>query len=184
MSKVLKVLAAIAGVLAIAYGLGFVMPSQVHVERAIAIEAPAEDVFASISDFEAWEAWSPWAKLDPDATMTVMGSGLGQKMVWASDDPEVGEGSQEITALEAPNVLKTHLEFNGQGIADASFELIPRDGVTEVIWSLDSDMREGVPVLAQPISTYFGFAMDSMVGRDYESGLQNLKAVVEERSTD
>ena len=112
--------------------------------------------------------------------MTVTGSGLGQKMIWASDDPEVGEGSQEITALEAPTFLKTHLEFNGQGIADASFELIPGDGVTEVVWSLDSDMREGVPVLAQPISTYFGFAMDSMVGKDYETGLQNLKAVVED----
>lgn len=48
-----------------------------------------------------------------------------------------------------------------------------------MVWSLDSDMREGVPLLMQPISTYFGFLMDGMIGPDYETGLQNLKALAE-----
>jgi hypothetical protein len=40
-------------------------------------------------------------------------------------------------------------------------------------------MRAGVPTLLQPISTYFGFLMDGMIGQDYEAGLANLKALVE-----
>ena len=40
-------------------------------------------------------------------------------------------------------------------------------------------MREGVPVYMQPISTYMGFFMDAMVGKDYEKGLANLKRAAE-----
>lgn len=65
--------------------------------------------------------------------------------------------------------------MGGQGIADAAFDLTPADAGTHVVWSLDSDMREGVPLLMQPISTYFGFLMDGM----NETGLQNLKALAE-----
>lgn len=165
--------------IALAFGVGFLLPSQVHVERSIAIAAPPEAIFAQISDLKAWEAWSPWAAIDPDAEMTVSGSGVGQKMVWASEDPRVGHGSEEILAMTAPTDLKTHLIFDEQGAADATFKLIPVDGATQVTWSLDTDMREGVPVAMQPLVTYMGFLMDATVGQDYEKGLQNLKIVVE-----
>ncbi len=158
---------------------GYLLPSTVHVERDIVIDAPPEQVYALLSDFSAWEGWSPWAKLDPNAAMTISGSGLGQTMSWASDNPKVGQGTQTIVALEAPNALTTHLEFGDMGSADATFTLLPEDDQTHVVWSLDSNMREGVPLLAQPINTYFGFLMDSMVGNDYEVGLQNLKNLAE-----
>jgi hypothetical protein len=40
-------------------------------------------------------------------------------------------------------------------------------------------MREGKPLMKQPINTYIGLFMDSMLGKNYEAGLANLKAVVE-----
>ena len=158
---------------------GFVLPSTVHVERQALINASPDEVFAEVSDFNKWEDWSPWAKIDPDATMTITGKGLGQKMAWASDNPEVGNGTQEITQLEAPRLLKTHLDFGDMGMSDAMFTLEPSEGKTLVTWGLDTDMREGVPLLQQPISTYFGFLMDKMVGSQYEEGLASLKKVVE-----
>jgi uncharacterized protein YndB with AHSA1/START domain len=158
---------------------GYLLPSTVHVERDILIDAPPEQVYSLISDFSAWEGWSPWAKLDPNAAMTISGSGLGQTMSWASENPQVGQGTQTIVALDAPNALTTHLEFGNMGSADATFTLLPEDDQTRVVWSLDSDMREGVPLREQPINTYFGFLMNSMVGSDYEVGLQNLKALAE-----
>ena len=179
MGLLIKIFGALFGLIVLAFGAGFLLPSTVHVERTILINAQPADVFALISDFNAWDAWSPWAKLDPNADMVIQGSGVGQTMTWSSENPQVGHGSQEIVTMESPSLLKTHLDFGDQGVADAAFQLIPENGDTQVIWSLDTDMREGVPLVMQPISTYFGFLMDSMIGKDYETGLQDLKDTVE-----
>jgi hypothetical protein len=179
MSLLKKLIGVLFALVVLVIAGGFLLPSTVHVERDILVDASPDQVFAFVSDFNAWDGWSPWAKLDPDADMTVSGSGLGQTMSWASENPQVGQGSQEIVALEAPKSLQTHLEFGDMGMADATFTLLPEADQTRVVWSLDSDMREGVPLLTQPINTYFGFLMDSMVGKDYEIGLQNLKDLAE-----
>ncbi|MEM9495743.1 MAG: SRPBCC family protein [Pseudomonadota bacterium] len=175
-----KILGGIVALIAILIVLGFVLPDKVHVERETVIAAPQEEVFALISDFGAWDAWSPWAKIDPDAKYTLTGAGVGQKMAWQSDHPKVGNGSQEITELEAPSRLVTQLEFDGMGVAEATFKLSPAaDGATKVVWSLDTAMREGMAIHMQPMATYMGFFMDDMVGKDYARGLENLKKVAE-----
>jgi uncharacterized protein YndB with AHSA1/START domain len=180
MAKFTRLVGIALGAIALLFGLGFLLPAHAHVERSIVIQAPPEQIFPQVSDLSAWEAWSPWATLDPDAQMTLEGEGVGQRMIWSSENPQVGEGSQVVTALEAPRYLQTHLEFAGQGIAEAAFELKPMgEGQTQVTWSLDSEMREGVPLAMQPVSSYMGLLMDSMVGHDYETGLQNLKTLIE-----
>lgn len=175
----LKVVGGVVTAVLIAFVAGFVLPSQIHVERSLLISAPSTEIFPLVSDFNQWEAWSPWAKIDPDAEMIIKGSGVGQMMEWHSEDPEVGNGSQEVMAIDSPDYISTHLDFGDQGMADAMIQLTPQDNGTLVSWSLDSDMRAGVPPLMQPISTYFGFLMDKMVGQEYENGLNNLKALVE-----
>lgn len=176
----LKAIAAIfLGFLTLTLGAGFLLPSHIHVEREILITAEPETVFAQISDFHAWENWSPWANLDPNASMRIEGTGVGQMMAWASDNPQIGTGTQEIVQLESPRRLVTHLDLGAQGISDATFELEPEAGQTRVVWSLDFDSREGVPLWQKPVSTYMSFLVNAMVGDSYEIGLQNLKAVVE-----
>ncbi len=180
MTQLSRVIGILFGVLALLFGLGFLLPAHAHVERSLVIDAPPEQIFSQVSDFNAWAAWSPWASMDPDAQLTVEGTGVGQRMIWSSANPQVGEGSQVVTALDSPSHVQTHLEFDEQGLADAAFDLTPTaDGQTQVTWSLDAEMREGVPFVMKPVSTYMGFLMDGMVGGDYETGLQNLKAVVE-----
>jgi hypothetical protein len=60
-----------------------------------------------------------------------------------------------------------------------SLELQPETAPNRVVWSLDFDARDGLPLWQQPVSTYLSDAMDVMIGCSYETGLQNLKAVVE-----
>ena len=48
-------------------------PSTYHVERSTHIKAPAEVVWAEISDFEKWKGWNPWEKSDPEQTTTIEG---------------------------------------------------------------------------------------------------------------
>ena len=183
MSLVQKGIAIVFALAAIIFLGGFILPSQVHVERATVINAPASAIFAEVSDFNEWRKWSPWANIDPDADYRLEGQGVGQTMTWASDNPDVGSGKQTITQLASPRLIKTSLDFGDMGVSEATFTLEPVDNKTEdkirVTWSLDTDMRESVPLLSRPMSTYFGFFMDSMVGSKYAEGLENLKAVVE-----
>ncbi len=175
----LKILGGLATAVLVAFMAGFVLPSQVHVERSLVISASPTEIYPLISDLNQWDAWSPWADKDPNAEMTISGSGIGQTMEWHSEDPQVGNGTQEVIGLESPNYISTHLDFGDQGMADATLKLTPQDDGTLVSWSLDTDMRAGVPTLQQPISTYFGFLMDNMIGKDYEQGLNNLKTLAE-----
>lgn len=179
MSKLLKILGIFAGVVTLLMGFGFMLPGQAHVERDVLIAANPDEVFPYISDFHSWNSWSPWAKMDPNADFQLSGEGLGQRMEWKSDNPDVGEGAQEVIAMDAPAMMKTHLEFEGQGMADATFDLQSENGGTLVTWSLDSNLSEKTPLLLKPISNYFAVMLDSMVGPQYEIGLSNLKNLVE-----
>ena len=77
------------------------------------------------------------------------------------------------------NGYKTHLDFGKQGMADVSFNLIGDREKTKVIWSLDTNMREGVSLYMKPFSAYLGLFMDSMIGKDYEQGLKNLQKLAQ-----
>ncbi|MEM8780579.1 MAG: SRPBCC family protein [Cyanobacteria bacterium P01_G01_bin.49] len=160
--------------------VGLILPSQVHVERKITINSRPQKIYPLIANFKQWNKWSPWAKIDPNADFKIVGRGLKQKMFWSSDDPHVGRGSQEFITADKPTHIKTHLDFGKQGMADASFDLIAENEATEVIWSLDTDMRQGVPIYMKPFGAYLGFFMDSMVGKDYEKGLNNLQKLVQD----
>ncbi|GJL95185.1 MAG: polyketide cyclase [Hyphococcus sp.] len=157
----------------------FFWPDKVHVERETIINAAPDAVFAHISDFNKWDAWSPWAKLDPNAKYTMTGSGVGQRMEWESEKRDVGSGSQEIIVLDTPNKMVTKLDFGSMGGGMATFDVKPSGNGTKVVWALDTNMREGVPLHMKPMATIFSFMMDGMLGKQYEQGLADLKTVVE-----
>ncbi|WP_299415846.1 SRPBCC family protein [Acaryochloris sp. IP29b_bin.148] len=180
MSLFKRVMGGVLGLFVIVFLGGFILPSTVHVERSLAIHARPTDIYPLVSDLTQWSSWSPWAKMDPNMVLTVAGTDVGQTMHWQSEDPMVGTGTQEITALTSPSEVKTHLDFGTQGQAEAAFKLTPQDDDTLVVWSLDTDLRAGVPLLMQPLSTYFRFVIDSAVGQDYETGLANLKTIIEQ----
>lgn len=42
-------------------------PSDFRIARSATLSAPPAIVFSQVNDFHKWEAWSPWAKMDPAA---------------------------------------------------------------------------------------------------------------------
>src|SRR5947207_2474754 len=78
--------------------LAALQPNHYHIERSATIDAPAPVVFAQVNDFHKWEAWSPWAKLDPAMKQTYEGAlaGTGATYAWAGNS-QVGEGRMTIT---------------------------------------------------------------------------------------
>ena len=76
--------------------IGLLLPSQVQVERAIAVAAPADKIYRLINDLRKFNEWSPWHRRDPDITYRFEGpeSGVGSKVYWSSDHPQVGSGTE------------------------------------------------------------------------------------------
>ena len=174
-----RILTTILILAAAVYGLGFVLPDKAHVEREITIAAPPEEVFALVGELQEWPRWSPWAEKDPAAAYTLNGEGASQTLEWSSEVPEVGSGMQRVTAYEPPERVAFDLKFEGMGEATAEMLLSEAEGGTLVRWVFDAEMRQGAPLLQQPVATYAGWFMDGILGPEYERGLQNLKRLAE-----
>ncbi len=155
------------------FGIAMFLPSKIHVERAIVIPASSEIVFNQINDLRQWREWSPWHQMDPDMKITYRDylSGKGASYKWQSE--KVGSGELTITESQPYEYIETEMNFMEQGAAKGYYRLETVEEGTEVTWGFESDMGDG------PISKYMGLMMDSMIGADFEQGLQNLKAHVE-----
>src|SRR3954465_8831227 len=97
--------------------IGFVVvvalhPSQFRITRKAAIPAPAPAVFAQVNDFHNWDAWSPWAKLDPAMKHAYKGApaGTGAVYTWAGNR-DVGEGRMTIMESRPHDAIRIKLEF-------------------------------------------------------------------------
>ena len=153
---------------------GFVLPDKAHVTRSTVINAPPEKIFAVVSDLRRAKDWSPWFALDPQMTVTFEGegAGVGQKMSWSSQHPNVGTGSQQTIGLIENKQVVVALDFGEMGQATATVDLAPEGAGTRVDWALDVPLRN-------IIERWFGLIMDRMVGPDFEKGLANLKSYAE-----
>ncbi len=155
--------------------IGFFLPREVQVERQVIIQAPPQVVFDRVSDMTRFNDWSPWHGLDPDANYQFSGpaSGVGARMSWTSDKPEVGSGSQEIVDVTAPGYVAIKLDFGDQGQADSYYRIRDYQGGSELTWGFKVDMGNDI------VGRYLGLMMDSLVGTEYEKGLAKLKTQLE-----
>ena len=151
-------------------------PDTFRVQRAAGIKAPPEKVYALINDFKRWDAWSPWEKKDPAMKKTwgATTNGKGAKYAWDGNN-DVGQGSMEITDSISPSKIALKLDFVKpfEGHNTVEFTLEPKGDVTNVTWT----MHGPAPFLSKVMQVFV--SMDSMVGKDFEAGLANLKAAAE-----
>lgn len=174
--KILKnVLLFAVGLLALLAVIGLLLPTQSHVERSAVITAPADTVFPLINNFHEFNRWSPWAERDSNTQYRFEGpaSGVGAKVIWASDNPQVGAGSQEIVESDPNTRVASVLDFGEMGTAQAAFALEPAGEGVKVTWGFDVEHGKNL------VDRYMGLLMNQWVGADYEAGLANLKALAE-----
>lgn len=166
----------IAVAIAALLGYAATRPDTFRVERSTVIQAPPDEVYALISDFHAWPAWSPWEKLDPAMARTHGGaaSGVGATYAWQGNK-DVGKGRMEIKQADAPRQLAIALDFLEPFEAHntAEFTLTPEGGATRVNWA----MHGPSPFISKLIGVFV--SMDSMIGKDFEAGLAAMKAAAE-----
>ena len=174
--KIVKVLAVgLVAVVILLAAVGMLLPRTATLQRSIVIDAPRCTVFAQVEDWRRFNAWSPWAALDPNTQYTFSdpAQGVGATMRWTSANEDVGDGAQTVTAVEPCSFIDIKLEFDGMPAARAWHRLESVDGGTKATWGFEGDMGAG------PVGRYFGLFMDKFVGADYERGLAALKVLVE-----
>ena len=151
-------------------------PDTFRVQRSASINAPPETIFALINDYHRWGSWSPYEKLDPAMRRTYSGAlnGKGSVYEWEGNS-KAGKGRMEITDTAPPSKVVINLDFvkpfEAHNIVE--FTLEPTGDSTNVAWA----MHGRTPYLGKIVHVFFN--MDKMVGKDFETGLANLKAVAE-----
>jgi hypothetical protein len=171
-----KILVGLAALVVVLVAVVALQPSEFRVARSATIAAPAPALFAQVNDFRKWDAWSPWAKLDPAMKKVYTGAPAGTGAVYAwSGNGEVGEGRTTITESRPNEVVRIRLEFVRPFAAtnDVEFTFKPDGDRTAVTWSMTG--RNGF--MAKAAGLFMD--MDRMVGGQFESGLAQLKAVAE-----
>ncbi len=170
------VLAALFVLIVVLAGIIAMQPSTFSVTRSAKIAAPPAAVFAHVNDFRNWQAWSPWAKLDPNAKNTFEGpsTGEGAKFHWEGND-EVGEGEMTITESRPDELVLIKLEFIKPfaSVCDTEFKFQPEGDQTVVTWTMSG------PNTFMSKAKHLVMDMDQMVGGSFDEGLANLKSVVE-----
>lgn len=114
-------------------------PSDYRVERTATIAAPADKVFSRVNNLRSWEAWSPWAKLDPAAKATFEGpqEGQGAIMKWQGNE-KVGEGAMTLVESEPGQRVGVKVDFVKpfEGTSRSDFSFKPDGQGTAVTWAM------------------------------------------------
>lgn len=101
-------------------------------------------------------------------------NGKGAVYEWEGNK-EIGKGRMEITESSPPSRVIIKLDFvkpfKAHNILE--FTLEPKGGSTDVTWA----MHGPSPYISKLMGIFIN--MDSMVGKDFETGLANLKTVAE-----
>ena len=151
-------------------------PDEFKVVRSATIAAPPATVFEQVNDFHKWDAWSPWVKIDPAMKQTYEGpaSGTGAISRWAGNN-QVGEGSMTITESRPNELIRFNLDFIKPmaGTSTTEFSFKPEGNQTTVTWSMSGRNN----FIAKAMCLFMN--MDKMVGGQFETGLTQMKSIVE-----
>ncbi len=170
----IKIFIGVAVVIVLLLILIATRPAEFTVTRSATMATTPAAVFAQLNDFHKWEAWSPWAKMDPNAKNTFEGptSGEGAKFAWDGNN-DVGAGSMIITESVPDDHVRIRLEFVRPfaGVSDTLFTLKPAGDKTNVTWTMSGKNN----FIGKAISLFMD--CEKMIGPQFETGLANMEAV-------
>jgi len=178
--KFLKILGiGILVLIALLVVVGLIAPKDYHVERTINISASKELVFYHVKYWRNWQAWSPWAAQDSLMQVTIEGTDgeVGSKYKWVGDPELTGKGEMTNTGIKTYEEIAYHLHFfePWESESDGYVRLKEiDDGVSQVAWGFQGEMPF-------PWNIFMLFmSMESMIGKDFDRGLNLLKNNVEQ----
>jgi carbon monoxide dehydrogenase subunit G len=171
-----KILIALAAIVLVVVVVVATRPAEFRVTRTARVSAPPSAVFAQVNDFHKWDAWNPWAKIDPTMKQSYEGAsaGIGAVYTWTGNS-QVGEGRMTLTESRPSELIRIKMEFLKPfaAISTAEFAFKPDGDQTVVTWSMEGRNN----FMAKAVHLVMN--MDKMIGGQFEKGLAQMKAVAE-----
>ena len=154
-------------------------PADFSIVRTAVMPVSRAAAFERVNDFHQWEAWSPWAKLDPNMRQTFEGAPRGEGAVYSwNGDKRVGEGRMTITESRPNELVRIRLEFIRPFVATNPTEFAFRQvgDATEVTWTMrgkNNFMGKAMHLLMN---------MEKLVGTQFEQGLAQMSVAAQAAS--
>jgi hypothetical protein len=176
----MQILIIILFVIAIPFIMAVFLNKEYVVEREIIINKPKQQVFDYLKHLKNHDNFSKWASMDPNMKKKYKGIDgiVGFVSAWESAIKNVGVGEQEIKKITDSYRIDFEIRFikpvAGKANAYLSTESISKNG-TIVIWGFESQMKYPMNLMLLFLN------MEKKLGDDLETGLLNLKKILEEK---
>lgn len=178
MQIVKKILLSLLGIIIILLITALFVKKEYAVEREVTINRPVSDVFNYIKFLQNQKNFSIWAQKDPHAEMEYKGvdATVGFISSWNSKIKDVGVGEQEIRGVVPNQRIDYELRFKKPqecvGQAYMTTDSVSASQ-TNVKWCFKGKMNYPMNLMLLMMN------MDKMLGGDLQTGLDNLKTLLE-----
>jgi hypothetical protein len=179
MKKVLKFFAiGLIIIIVLALTTALFIKKEYAVERSVSIARSNKDVFKFVKYLKNQDQFSVWARIDPAMKKYYRGTDgtVGFVSGWDSENKQAGKGEQEIVKIAEGERIDYVLRFLKpmKSTDNAYFSFSPvNDSTTNVKWGFYGNMKYPMNLMLIIMD------MDSMLGKDLDGGLTNLKTKLE-----
>jgi uncharacterized protein YndB with AHSA1/START domain len=171
----LRIVLIVAVVIAAVLVFAATRPNTFRVYRSLTINAPPERIFPLINDLHNWPRWAPQDRDDPTMKRTYSGAASGTDAVsdWAGKG-SAGKGQMTIIDSTPLRRVVVKVDFVKPFVARNVNEFTLEPGAsTRITWTMQGSNLYFMKLLGIFVN------MDRMMGKHFESGLQNLKRAAE-----
>lgn len=162
--------------------LAFAVDTDFETERSVVIDKPVEEVFDYVKYLRNQDNYSVWGDLDPDMNQEFRGTDgtVGFVSAWEGNE-DAGAGEQEIVGIAEGERIDYELRFfepfESTSNAFMSTEAVS-ENQTRVTWGMSGSTPRPLNIM------FLFFDLEEAIGSDYETGLYNLKAILEESGSE
>lgn len=174
MKIVKKILLGLVAVIVLLLVITLFIKKDYAVEREITINKPAGEIFDYIKNLKNQDYYSKWAMMDPAMKKDYRGTDGTVGFIYAWDSKEAGKGEQEIKRIAQGKQLDIEIRFEKPFESKGDVHMITEEvspTQTKVKWGMQG--RNKYPM------NFMNLFMDNLLGRDLNTGLSNLKTILE-----
>lgn len=170
-----NILFVLIGIIFLILLVAAILPENFQIEKEIVINKPKSEVFEYLKMTKNENEWNPWIKKDPKIVQHFQGEdgNVGFIASW-SGNKEVGTGEQEITDIVTNERIDFELRFTKPMKAKNHSYLITEtvnENQTKVKWGMNGRTPFPFNVIC--------FFMQEKINNEFNSGLNNLKIILE-----
>ena len=181
MNILIIILIIIAILIAVLLLVALFTKNEYTIEREIAINKPKQEVFNYIKYLKNQENYNKWVMLDPSMNKDYRGTDgtVGFVYSWESNNKQVGKGEQELIKITEVERIDHELRFIKpfEGKANAHLTTVSISGdQTRAKWVFSGMRNYPMKIMHLLLN------LKKILGKDLETSLANLKAVLEKQS--